>query len=221
MAVDPSSHLSAGARRPSVVVLGQAVDELVRRSTGTRRCPGTGRAGPHGRLIAIDGRSGAGKSVLADRLAAALGRRCAGVLHVDDLVAGWQGLEVGVDRCARVVTALDRGLAARAPSWDWRCSAPGDDLLVGPLDGKVLLLEGCGALAAVARDLEGLEVVRVLVTAPQPLRLLRIRQRDPYPWDLEAWEEQERTVERRWRGTPWEPELVIVPDRSSPPLTGL
>ena len=77
------------------------------------------------------------------------------------------------------------------------------------------MLEGCGALAAAARPLPHLEVLRVLVTAPTALRLARIAARDDYDWDVEAWQAQERAASRTWRTAAngrrpgWAPDVVV------------
>ena len=69
-------------------------------------------------VIAIDGRSGAGKTSLAARLRLALG---APVVALEDLYGGWDGLERGVDLLVSdVLEPLSAGRAARVPTA--RCS---------------------------------------------------------------------------------------------------
>ncbi len=71
-------------------------------------------------------------------------------------------------------------------------------------------VEGCGALAALAQPFRHLDVLRVLVSAPEDLRHARLARRDSYSWDVAAWEEQERQVAQAWRDSPGlGPDLVL------------
>ena len=85
----------------------------------------------------------------------------------------------------------------------------GDPVRVEPLNGGILVLEGCGALAAAAQKLEPLEVLRVLLEAPAALRRARIADRDPYRWDVAAWETQERRLAAAWRRSGPGPDVVV------------
>ena len=96
------------------------------------------------RLLLIDGRSGAGKTTLAARLAALLR---AEVVHLDDLYLGWDGLDAGSRRAGTEVLApLAAGRTARFRPWDWATSRLADEpRTVEP--GGVVIVEGCGSLS--------------------------------------------------------------------------
>lgn len=171
------------------------------------------RRGSQGRVLVLDGLTGSGKSTLA---AEVLGRvPGARLLAVEEHVPGWDGLAAGALRCGEALSALDAGLGTRVTTWDWEVGEPGPSHDLAPLEGGCLVLEGCGALAAAARPLPHLEVLRVLVTAPTPLRLVRVRARDDYDWDVDAWQAQEREVSRVWRAPAggrrrgWRPDVVV------------
>ena len=67
--------------------------------------------------MAVDGRSGAGKTSLAARLA---GQLEAPVLSLEGLYGGWDGLEHGIDLLVcDVLEPLASEVAARVPSYDW------------------------------------------------------------------------------------------------------
>ena len=69
-------------------------------------------------VVAIDGPSGAGKTVFA----AALAERLPGahLLHMDDLYPGWAGLDQAVaDLHDHVLAPLARGERAAYRRWDW------------------------------------------------------------------------------------------------------
>ncbi|WP_432548964.1 nucleoside/nucleotide kinase family protein [Kineococcus auxinigenes] len=96
-------------------------------------------AGP--RVVAVDGRSGSGKTHLAQLLAARLG---APVLHLDELYPGWDGLAAGVRVLEReVLVPLREGRVASPPRWDWVAGRPGPRVTVPP--APVLVVEGVGA----------------------------------------------------------------------------
>jgi anthranilate synthase component 1/para-aminobenzoate synthetase len=110
--------------------------------------------GPHSRIpavIAVDGRSGAGKTSLAGELAAALrAHRTVALVHLEDLYPGWDGLAEGIERCAAgILEPLRAGAAARWRVWDWAAHGEGQERTTEPAD--VVVLEGVGAGAAPLR----------------------------------------------------------------------
>jgi uridine kinase len=173
---------------------------------------GVGGAGPwvaaalHGaparagltRVVAIDGRSGAGKTRLAGLLSGALG---APVVSLEDLYGGWDGLERGIGLLvSEVLEPFAAGRAARVPRYDWAAGRRAEPLPLDPPD--VLIVEGVGAGA---RRAAAFESVLVWLEAPAAVRKQRALDRDgetfaPY-WDLWAAQEdamlaRERTPER-------------------------
>lgn len=92
--------------------------------------------------IVIDGRSGSGKTSLADLLIrrfAGVGRD-AQVLRVEDLYPGWDGLAQG---SASVADALDSGSYRR---FDWTAERFGEPVHIDPK--LPLIVEGCGAVTS-------------------------------------------------------------------------
>jgi hypothetical protein len=129
------------------------------------------------RLVCVDGPAGSGKSTFAAALGAHLdstGVR-AEVVHLDDLYAGWSGLDGDLwpRLSAQVLEPLRRGWPGRFQRYDWSAAAFGGWVDV-PVPG-VLVLEGCGAgRRAAAPD----AVLTVWVEAPPELRLRRGIERD-------------------------------------------
>ena len=70
-------------------------------------------------VIGVDGPSGAGKTRLAEQLADTLDG--AGVVHLDDLYPGWDGLEAALakGRPADILEWMERGRLASALVWLW------------------------------------------------------------------------------------------------------
>ena len=199
----PAQRISAG---DAVVVLGRAVRTAL-------RAPEPQVLPVRGLVVAVDGMTGSGKSWLARQLVEALADLRTGLLEVEALVPGWDGLADGVQECRQALAAMDRGEVARLQTWDWEAMRPGPMHCMALPAGGVLIVEGCGALAAAAQDLEHLIVLRVLVCAPTPLRHARVVERDGYDWDVSSWERQEVEVARSWQGVPaYAPGAVIVPD---------
>jgi uridine kinase len=139
------------------------------------------------RVLAIDGRSGSGKSTIAREAAIAAG---AATVAMEDLYGGWHGLREGIDRLVRDVLApLSQGRDALAARYDWvhgRWLEP--VVLRAP---ALLIVEGVGAGAlAAAPHLSVLAWVEV----QDGLRRQRALARDGaiYTGHWEQWARQER-----------------------------
>ena len=170
----------------------------------TRRLlEGPARAGKT-RVIAVDGRSGAGKSSLAALLRAELG---APVVALEDLYGGWDGLERGVDLLvAEVLAPLRAGKAAHVPRYNWVAREWGTPWVLEP--PAVLIAEGVGAGARRAAAYASLVI---WLAAPPAVRKKRAFDRDgaaflPY-WDM--WAAQEEAMLAR-EHTPQRADLVIT-----------
>lgn len=130
------------------------------------------RLGPC-RLVAVDGPSGAGKTVFADRLTAAL--RGAAVVHTDDLLDGWSDQLTFWPRLEEWVLApLRAGRPGRYRRYSWLRREFTRAWVTVPA-GPVVILEGVSsARAASTPEL----TLAVWVTAPDRLRLDRALARD-------------------------------------------
>jgi len=146
---------------------------------------GAAQAGPT-RVVAIDGRSGSGKTSLAGWLRSELR---APVVALEDLYGGWDGLERGIDLLvSAVLEPLSAGRAAQVPRYDWVTAAWATPWVLSP--PEVLIVEGVGAGA---RRAEIYTNLLIWVEAPQAVRKKRALDRDgetfaPY-WD--RWAAQE------------------------------
>jgi len=150
------------------------------------------------RVLAVDGRSGVGKTSLAAGLRAALG---APVVALEELYGGWDGLERGIDLLvAAVLEPLSAGRAARVPRYDWVAAAWDAPWVLEP--PGLLIVEGVGAGA---RRAAAYASVLIWIEEPAPVRKKRALDRDgatfiPY-WDMWAAQEEamlarEHTTER-------------------------
>jgi anthranilate synthase component 1/para-aminobenzoate synthetase len=143
-------------------------------------------------IIAIDGRSGAGKTTLAIELAARLrNHHRVSLFHLEDIYPGWNGLTAGIERyVSTVLTPLSRGDRAVWTSWDWEKHYDGDTRVTLP--AEIVIIEGVGAAAADARPL--LSAV-IWADSPDDVRRTRALDRDggtyePF-WDQWAAQEDE------------------------------
>jgi para-aminobenzoate synthetase len=143
-------------------------------------------------IIAVDGRSGAGKTTLAVELAARLRQHHkVSLFHLEDIYPGWNGLMPGIERyVATVLAPLSAGQAAEWTSWDWERHYDGGLNVTLPAD--IVIVEGVGAAADAARPM--LDAV-VWVESPGDDRRRRALTRDgstyePY-WDSWAAQEDE------------------------------
>ncbi|WP_433794468.1 dephospho-CoA kinase [Actinoplanes sp. CA-252034] len=129
-------------------------------------------APPNGRrVLAVEGRSGAGKTTLARAVAGRLG---APLIHMDDLYAGWDGLREGVEELrSRVLEPLAEGRPAGWRRFDWAAGAYAEEHPVP--DADWLVVEGVGSGGRVLRPyLCGV----VWVDAPTAVRKRRALARD-------------------------------------------
>jgi len=148
--------------------------------------PSAGRT----RVLAMDGRSGAGKTTLAAALVAAAPG--SDVVHLDAIYPGWDGL---ADTPGLLVQHLLEPLSAGRPAgyqrWDWSAGLPGEWHPLDPAP-SLLLLEGigCGAWACTPY-LAGL----LWLDAPSDVRRDRAlaRDGDTYAPHWLRWADQERS----------------------------
>ncbi|BCW80435.1 aminodeoxychorismate synthase component I [Arthrobacter sp. NicSoilC5] len=143
-------------------------------------------------IIAVDGRSGAGKTTLAVELAARLrAHHKVSLFHLEDIYPGWDGLAAGVERYVSTVLApLSRGEAATWTSWDWENHYDGESRVTLP--AEIVIVEGVGAAAEAARPMLG---AVIWAESPDDVRRTRALGRDgetyePY-WDQWAAQEEE------------------------------
>lgn len=140
-------------------------------------------------MVAVDGPAGAGKTTLAARLSAALD---APVVHLDDLIPGWTGLDQAAARLVEWILApLAAGHPARYRRYDWDRGeyAEWNDV---PL-ARTLIVEGVasGSMAA-APYISFL----VWVEAPSELRVQRgaVRDGEAKRQLWEEWAKQESAL---------------------------
>jgi cytidylate kinase len=118
-----------------------------------------------GRLIAVDGPAGSGKTTLAEEIA---GLADAPVIHMDDLFEGWGGLPRIADQLGTLLRPLAEGRAGSYRRWDWPGNRWAEAVLVDPV--PLLVLEGVGSGAFAHSDLI---TVLAWVEVPYDLRMER------------------------------------------------
>ncbi len=147
------------------------------------------------RVVALEGRSGSGKSTVASQARQVLTTRETPVhlLSMEDLYPGWEGLAASADLLHDWVLApLARG---ERPAWrryDWgrnRFAPTWTHLRGAPQEGGTLLVEGCGSGAT-----SSLIDLLVWVYAPDSVRTHRLDLREdaePYAPHRRSWALQE------------------------------
>jgi cytidylate kinase len=132
-------------------------------------------------VVIIDGRSGSGKTELANRLAPALGAQ---LVRLDDLYPGWDGLAEASESVVRDILG-----AHRWQRWDWERDAPAEWHDLDP--AAPLVVEGSGSLTAASR--RGASYA-IWVELDEPTRKSRALARDgsAYESHWERWAAQER-----------------------------
>ncbi len=117
---------------------------------------GRSRGGPL-RVVAVEGRSGSGKSTVAERLSTALALRGepSAVLSMEDLYPGWDGLSLAHTFLREwVLEPLARGERAAWRRYDWERGGFAEDWTALPPEvdgGGTLIVEGCGCGASPVR----------------------------------------------------------------------
>lgn len=139
-----------------------------------------------GRLIAVDGPAGAGKSTLAEAIFEVYpGCR---VVSLDDLYDGWSGLPRIDEQLDTLLLPLAQGTPGSYRRYDWAEGRYAETVVVDPVD--MLVLEGVGAGSLRHADLI---TVLVWVNAPEKLRVERALTRDGIEVEaqLRQWREDE------------------------------
>jgi uridine kinase len=163
------------------------------------RAPAAGRT----RVVAVDGRSGSGKTSLAAELSGALG---APAVAVEDLYGGWDGLERGIDLLvSAVLEPLAAGRAALVPRYDWIAAAWDTPWALEP--PEVLIVEGVGAGARRAAAYESLLIWTETAASVRKKRALD-RDGDTFAPHWDAWAAQEDAMLARER-TPQRADIAI------------
>jgi uridine kinase len=139
-------------------------------------------SGPHPWVLLIDGRSGAGKTVLARRLAALTG---ATLVSLDEVYPGWDGLAAG----AAAVPGIIRDGTWRR--WNWAADRPGEAASIDRSGS--LIVEGCGAISRASRPLAQHAWWLERDDAERKLRALA-RDGEAYAPHWERWAAQEEAV---------------------------
>jgi uridine kinase len=143
------------------------------------------------KLVAVDGPSGAGKTVFAEGLAGALDP-VPPIVHTDDLLDGWGDQVTFWPRLEEWVLApLRRGRPGRYRRYDWVAGRFSPEWTVVPA-APIVILEGVTAARARIRPELTLSV---FVTAPLAERVRRTDRRDG--GTLSAYFEEWRRGEER------------------------
>jgi len=170
-------------------------------------------------VVVIDGPSGSGKSTFATRLADASG---AGLLRLEDMYPGWDGLDEGAQRLVDdVLEPLSRGEQATIRRWDWleMRERERESLATEPL----LVIEGVGAGSRAAAPFISLLIWLEAETEERYARAIA-RDGELYLGHWDRWAAQEqvtfaregardradrsyRTDDAAWRAS-WRPDLT-------------
>jgi uridine kinase len=140
------------------------------------------------RLVCVDGPAGSGKTTFAGRLVTALGPGT-GLVHMDDLYAGWTLTGAAARVAAGVLRPLAEGVPGGYHRYDWAAGRFAAVATPVPVP-TVLVVEGCGSSPA---RLTPWTTLRVWVEAPAELRLARGLARDgaEHEADWRAWQRTE------------------------------
>ncbi|REJ04872.1 hypothetical protein DY023_12540 [Microbacterium bovistercoris] len=126
-------------------------------------------------VVVIDGRSGAGKSTIARRLAESWPQENpVQLVALDSIYPGWDGLaEGGRLALQNVLAPHSRREVGTWRRWDWESGVEAEAHVVDPASG--LIVEGCGALTPASAEIAD---VCVWVDGPAQSRRRRALERD-------------------------------------------
>lgn len=146
------------------------VAELVSWAAGLKE-PTLGQS----RLVCVDGRAGSGKSSLGAAIHEAASKVCScALVHLDDLLDGWEGLDRVSETLERdVLTPISQGRPGRYRRYDWHLARFAEVCVVEPVD--LLVVEGVGSGAS---SYMSWITTLVWVDAPAELRARRGLTRD-------------------------------------------
>lgn len=136
------------------------------------------------RFVLIDGPAGSGKTTLAASFGAP-------VVHLDDLYAGWTGLEEGIAQAQALVDTLLAGEPAGYRRFDWHAYHFAEWVAVPP--AELLVIEGCGAGSVRCDAL----LVWIETTPEESLRRGLARDGEASRGHWLRWQEQEAAVFER------------------------
>ena len=158
------------------------------------------------RVIAIDGRAGAGKTTLARELAARLD---APIVQLEQIYPGWDGLQAGIDLLVEaVLVPLSAGAIAQVPRYDWLV---GRFLEPWPLEApELVIVEGVGTGARAAATFASVLVWLELDAASRKERALA-RDGETFRPHWERWAAQEDVLLAREQ-TPARADIVARPN---------
>lgn len=147
-------------------------------------------------VVLIDGRSGAGKTSLAHRVARGWPLRGrVQVIALDSIYPGWDGLDAGAERALDwILKPHGRGLLGTWSRWDWERSTEAESHAVDPALG--VIVEGSGILTPATASVAD---IRVWLDSPEAGRKSRAlaRDGDTYRPHWDRWAAQElRHIER-------------------------
>lgn len=145
------------------------------------------------RVVAIDGRSGAGKSTFAGALAA---RLVAPVVSLETLYPGWGGLEKGISiLVSEVLVPLAANRTVALPRYDW-IQGHWQERRTALVPPPILIVEGVGCGAGVAAQYTSL-LVWLELSAPTRRARALARDGDLYRDHWERWAAQEDALMAR------------------------
>jgi len=148
------------------VATGSSSDAQLVLDLASSRAPTLGA----GRLICVDGPAGSGKTTLGRALAEATGAQ---LIHGDDLMEGWRGLDAVGRQLSALVADLAEGRPGSYEHFDWEHHRYDRTVAVPPAPWLVVEGVGSGAAAIAAYT-----TVLVWVEVDDELRLARGLERD-------------------------------------------
>ncbi len=134
-------------------------------------------------VVLIDGGAGAGKTTLAEALAARWPE--AQVVGLDSFYPGWDGL---LEASAAVAESVLDTSAPGYRRWDWAASEPAEWVALDP--SRPLVVEGCGALTLASHVKADLAIWCELDEDERKRRALE-RDGETFAPHWDAWEAQE------------------------------